>query len=271
MIRLVSQRGRVGKGAPPWARRRALDRHDGTLPGLQARTLRALACAALLCAGCAAGPGEAARQIGPVCAYPASGRAEVPGVVCLDKGILDYLAVAPESGKEYESLLVLECRPSELHAALLTLGARPGSIDPAFKADRRGDPLDANGRLLEDKRPRGDRVQIAVRRAEDADWTPVEAWITERGAQQPPERLEWVFTGSFFATAGDGVERYLADVYNTVAAVWYDGIAPLNLASAAGSPYRGDALGYEIRTERVPPVGTKVGVAFRLVKRPGGN
>jgi len=217
-------------------------------------------------AGCAArAPAGTVRTIGAIRVLAGEGRAEVPGEVCLDRGILDYLAVARESGKEYESLLVLDCRPSELHAALLALGARPGSIPPAFKAGRRGDPLGPDGRPRKDRRPRGDRIRVAVRRGGAAAWTPIEEWLLDRRTRRPPQRLEWVFTGSTFVRTDDGAERYLADVYRTVAAVWYDGVAPLNLAAAAGSPYRGENLGYEVHTRRVPPVGTRVLVAFRVV------
>src|SRR5205809_3031203 len=45
-----------------------------------------------------------------------------PGAVQLDKGYLEYLLVAP-FGSTHESLLVTEIQPSDLHFAMLLLGA----------------------------------------------------------------------------------------------------------------------------------------------------
>lgn len=224
----------------------------------------------LWCAACGWAGDKGARpavRIGKVTVRRAEGCAEVKASVCLDKGILDYLCVAPDSGKEYESLLRLQCRASSLHAALLALGARPGALDDAFKGQGRGDRERGKSGA-----PKGARVRLSVRwRAGGHEReAPVSAWVIERATGRPPEGLAWVFTGSFFAPRADGKGKvYLADEERIIVAMLYHGACVLNLASAAGSPYQGDDKGYEINAAAVPPVETPVWVVFRVMKDSG--
>jgi len=203
-------------------------------------------------------------RIGAVTVFRETGRAECPGEVCLAEGILDYLLVAPESGKEYESLIRVHAEPSWIHAALLALGARPGPIDPAFRFEGRGDPSSGSGAPA----AAASRVRIHVRWKEgDAVRTaPVEQWLTDRSTHRPAEGLEWAFTGSFFAPTFDGAgTRYMADSERLAASVLYHGACVLNIARAVGSPYRGEDLGFEVRSAVVPPVGAEVTVIFEPV------
>ena len=51
---------------------------------------------------------------------------EATGTISLaDDGILEFLAVEAK-GRDYESLLTLECRPAALQFALLLIGCEPG-------------------------------------------------------------------------------------------------------------------------------------------------
>jgi hypothetical protein len=191
--------------------------------------------------------------------------AEAPGTVCLEKDmtILDYLCVAENSGREYESLFRLDGKPSDLHAALLALGARPGSIPAKFKYDR---PDMTN---IEDKRPPGDKVRVTVVAMKDDQEkeTPIEAWLTDRRTRKPPRDLVWIFTGSFFAPAPDGKgQAYMADEERIAAAVLYHSASVLNLASDAGSPYQGEDLGYEIGKDPPQPRGAAVRLRFHVAE-----
>ena len=204
-------------------------------------------------------------RIGKVLVLADDGRVEVPAKVCLTSGILDYLCVAPASGKEYESLLRLECRPSSLHAALLALGARPGRIDPKFKsAEHEAGNPDLDGR------PLGDHVSISVRwgEGEDAQTVPVTDWLIDRATGAPATPLTWVFTGSFIAPSPDGKgKQYMADTERLVAAVLYHGACVLNLAHNAGNPYTGPKQGYEVNTQAVLPLESDVTVIFQFIKK----
>jgi len=199
------------------------------------------------------------------------GRAEVDAVVCLGEGILDYLVVPPDSGKEYETLLRMEARPSELHAALLALGARPGPLPPELRGENRGAPPDAAGEPTEGKPATvriGDRVTISVRWGEPGreKEAPIEEWLTDRATGKTAQGLSWIFSGSFFRKYPDGKEVYVGDVERLAVAVWYHAACVLNLGVAVGNPYRGERLGFEIKRAAVPPVGTPVRIIFKVLK-----
>ncbi len=204
-------------------------------------------------------------RIGSVKVYREQGYAEAPAEICLRAGVLDFLAVAPESGKEYESLFRLQCRPSSLHAALLALGARPGRIPDAFRFER-----DGGAAPEEAARPIGDRVRIRlVRHEEDAAAavTPVELLVTDRATQRSPARLEWIFTGSFFAPSPDGDgDVYVADLERLAVSMLYHSACVLNVASDAGSPYRGTDRGYEINESGLPRAGARLSLRFVFEK-----
>ncbi len=57
---------------------------------------------------------------------------------------------------------------------------------------------------------------------------------------------------------------YVGDLERTPVGLGYHKACVLNAASAAGNPYRGDTLGFEINTAAVPKVGTEVWVSFIL-------
>ena len=199
--------------------------------------------------------------IGNVQVYREQGYAEAPAEICLRAGVLDFLAVAPESGKEYESLFRLHCRPSSLHAALLALGARPGRIPEAFRFQRDG------GMAPEEAaRPVGDRIRIRVVRHEadgSAVTMPMELLVTDRATQRSPARLEWIFTGSFFAPSPDGDgDAYVADLERLAVSMLHHSACVLNVASDAGSPYRGADKGYEINESGLPPEGARLSLRF---------
>lgn len=208
---------------------------------------------------------EAPARIGKVAVFRQSGRAEIAAKVVLTKGILDYLCVLPNSGKEYESLLALDCQAASLHAALLALGARPGSISDGFRFEHRG-VREPDG----PRQPPGDHVRIMLRwRVGETEHTaPVEKWLIHRATRRAPESLTWVFTGSFFAPApGDWGRVYMADMEKLAVGMLYHGACVLNVASAAGNPYAGEDKGFEINPNAVPPLGAAVTVIFQAQKK----
>src|SRR5436190_13705635 len=59
----------------------------------------------------------------------------VDGQVCLREGQLEMFA-CPKGSKEHESVVSLNCKAEEVHAALLAAGGKPGtpvSFDPEYK------------------------------------------------------------------------------------------------------------------------------------------
>jgi len=199
------------------------------------------------------------RVLGKYTIYATEKRAEVRATVCLTAGILDFFAANADSGKEYESVLVLDGQCHELHAALLALGAKPGAMPESFKGDAAGAPRKEPATF-------GSRVGITLRWTDEKGehTAPAESWLIDRATKQPPEKLEWIFTGSFSGKDSNGQEVYVGDLERTPVGLWYRKACVLNAASAAGNSYRGDTLGFEINTAAVPKVGTEVWVSFVL-------
>jgi hypothetical protein len=199
------------------------------------------------------------RVLGKYTIYTAEKRAEVRGTVCLNTGILDFFAANADSGKEYETVLILDGECRELHAALLALGAKPGAMPESFKGDSATPPP------KEPPAP-GSRIGITLRWSDDKGehTANAESWLIDRATKRPPEKLEWIFTGSFSGKDADGREVYVGDLEKTPIGLWYHKACVLNAASAAGNPYRGEALGFEVNTAAVPKVGTEVRVSFVL-------
>lgn len=260
---------------------------------------------ALLVSGCAArGPDDMALRAGqPVKPRPAStpagpasekkvtlrgivvdrrtGEVQIEGEVCIEQGILEYLAVA-DHGKAYESLFQLHCHPSQLHAAMLMAGYVAGPVPPELRGDFAAEtattaPARPQGAPRVPPPPTGYwdrtktqptrvRIDVEVRQA-DGTWRPrpVEGFLIDRGHRRPPAPLTWAFTGSFFARDEEtGREAFIADVERSLIALWYDPTALLNLLRDVGNPYRGESSGLEANRADLPPVGTPV----RLILRP---
>lgn len=95
------------------------------------------------------------------------------------KGAIEYLIVA-RGGKEYETVLVVDCTPEELHQALLKIGLEPG--EPA----KDGDPPKGKGvRILAEYELRGKKVR-----------RPADELVLSIRTGKPLDPGPWVFTGS---------------------------------------------------------------------------
>lgn len=209
------------------------------------------------------------------------GELQIEGRVCLEQGVLEYLAVA-DGGKEYESIFALKCRPSQLHAALLIAGYEVGEVAPESRggfAPKQDPAADAPPEGAPNVTPPPDeywkatpteptRISLDVDvQQEDGSYQrfPVEHFLWDRELGQSPSRLTWAFTGSFFhRDPTSGWEVFVADVERSLVALWYDPTALLNSMEDVGNPYRGDTMGLEIHGDNVPAKGT----AIRLVLRP---
>lgn len=178
---------------------------------------------------------------------------EADGAVALREGILEFITVEPR-GREYESLLTLTAKPSALQFALLLIGCEPGH-DPAA-----GMPTATRPQF-----DKGTRLQIEIQWEADGQVqrVPVEQWLRDRKTGRPPERLEWVFNGSFFNRDISGNTIFQADAEEAHIALWWNPAIPINVVGDFGIPYQGDNLGFEVFTERVPPTGTPVKLILR--------
>ena len=241
-----------------------------------------------LFAGCAAPGGREIVALPGIRIQPSTGEIRVDGRVCLERGILEYLAVT-EGGKEYESAFALHCRPSHLHTAMLIARYQPGEvapeargdfgsdIDPAANEPREGMPRVTTPpeEYFANAGPAPTRVLIDVDvQQPDGRWRrqPIEYFLIDRNTGKSPPRLTWGFTGSFFhRDEQTGAEFFVADFEKSLIALWYDPTALLNLVEEVGNPYRDAAVGLEINPANLSRKGTPVRIILRPVSEVSGG
>ena len=165
---------------------------------------------------------------------------EATGHIALTNGILEFLAVEA-GGRDYESLVTLTCQPSALKFALLLVGCPEGETN--------GAPL---------------RIDIEWESGGKTNRLPAEALLLDRRTGQPPVRLPWIFSGSYFSPDLSGSNQvFAADLEQAHVALWWQPAALINVRETAGNPYRGDDQGFEVNSHRVPPLGTPIQLLFR--------
>lgn len=166
----------------------------------------------------------------------------VGGVVCLDKGPIEYFA-CPRQTKDYESIVAVRSSARLIHAALLAIGLQPGtpvSFDPDYKA--------ATGPVVDVTMRWKDKTGAEQRQ-------PAQEWIRDTRSQAAMKE-RWVFVGSSFWTdPADGKEYYQADGGDFICLSNFP-TAMLDLPIP--STQSNEALLFEVFEGRVPPVDTEV-------------
>ncbi len=174
---------------------------------------------------------------------------EATGKMALTDGILEFIAVEP-NGRDYESLLTLDCQPSELQFALVLIGCEPGAVPQQAKP---GEKIGSSLALELEWQAGGQTKRL-----------PIEQALVERRTKQPPAALPWVFNGSYFTKSPiTDKEVFQADEERAFIALWWEPSMPINLGGEYGDPYRGDTQGFEVRTAVVPPKDTPVTLILR--------
>lgn len=171
-----------------------------------------------------------------------------PGVVNMDSGPVEYLAVGPK-GKLHESLLRLDIRPIHLQVALLLLDLEPRNV-LRYQGDRRT--------------PQGAPVELLVRWRDAAGKTQehrAEDLLLEMPGQRPAPHGPWVFTGSRILKEG-----FEADLSHSLIAVWHDPAAILDNPRPAGA-----SNAYVVHSRRTPKRGTKVELVIRALPAPASR
>jgi len=173
---------------------------------------------------------------------PQKKRVVLVGKICLREGQLEMFA-CPEGTKEHESIISVPVKAYVIHAALLALGAKPGSptvFVPEFRPAS------------------GTRVDVSIywtdehgqrRSAWAQDW--VRHWRTGLPMQE-----HWVFAGSsFWVNEQTGEKYYQAEEGFLICLANFSTAMldiPVESSDAAGQ------LVFEAFTERIPPLGKRV-------------
>ncbi len=161
---------------------------------------------------------------------------------------------APLGQKAHETIVVTEVKPSELHAALVQLGLKPGA--PAMGVE--GEPTGPEVRLLLELpdltgRPRLVRIEDVIADAR-----------TGRGIQP----LKWRFTGSALApaTGGEADKGYAADRGGTLITLFP--VTGETAIQSSQSMKSRAVLNLDTRKDLVPPEGTPARLIVALGATP---
>lgn len=194
-------------------------------------------------------------QIGGLRLDKAQHTVTFPGKLNMADGALEYLLVTP-SGSTHESLLVTEIQPSDLHFAMLLLGAKGAGITTPAAEDAA--PAQINKEYLQHApKLKGDAIRISVKwKAGDAEKTvAVEDWLMNPKTQKASPRGSWIYTGSMFKG-----EHFLAQVEGTFAALVTQPSALINNPRANND----DDTAWEVNAKAVPPVETPLEIIIKL-------
>jgi len=194
------------------------------------------------------------------------GVVRVSGSFCQTRGIVEFLAVS-EGGRDHESLLYLDCVPSLLNAALLSLGLEGG--EPFHIEERKpGAPPGGLDYGTEEEPllyypPEGPRVHVYVQWKEgDREVRKrAEELLFDTRSEQPMKSGGWVFLGSRFAVdERTGEEVYVADITRNIISIWHS----FRGNTILDNPHAGGMYDdtYVPRTDVLPEGGTPVEVVF---------
>lgn len=181
---------------------------------------------------------------------------EATGKISITKGLLEFIAVEPK-GRDYESLLILDCKPSSLQFALLLIGCHTGTVR---KVDYFPIPIPVPGTSL--------TIEAKWKTAEGkVSRVPIEKWLLDRKTEKPPANLLWNFNGSPIVKHPTTQKTvFLSDEEQAHIALWEQPSILINLANPTGNPYQGEQQGFDVNSDDVPPAGTAVTLIFRAAK-----
>ncbi|MCG8651453.1 MAG: YdjY domain-containing protein [Pirellulales bacterium] len=162
-------------------------------------------------------------------------RVYVDGYVAMRDGPLEMFA-CPMGTKEHESVVGTLPQASEVHAALLAVGAKPGKpvrFLPEFKP--------ATGQRI--------RVWVCWLEGDKFHVTDARRWVQKTGTKQSMTS-EWVFAGSgFWLDPSDGRKYYRANSGDMICVSNFStAMLDVNIASSAEA----DDLRFSPFTERIP-------------------
>lgn len=203
------------------------------------------------------------------------GFVDVESEVCLDSGALELVACTKDS-KEHESIIAVLAEPVHIHMALLLIGAEPGN--PATQRQV-GEGDDKRWVFIP---ARGQKVHVSLV-IPDAEGKPVErpiadfiqhiedeaAFLENQNERKEQDRSfptsEFLFVGShLIETKEDAPRRYLAAESGNVISISTFGDEMLGLSEMFG--HVNGALVWEINTDLLPKLGTKVTLRLKPVK-----
>lgn len=152
---------------------------------------------------------------------PARGLCSIPVQVAVRDELLEYLLVGP-GGASHEAVFATDVMPSVLNAALLVLGAEPGTN--AVWSPKEPLPTEEEMRAgvspYDVQLPAGDTffLYVAWREGEETFLYRIEDCLRNLSDGRSMERHGWVYLGSRMlpGVGEDATERFAADVYQNL-------------------------------------------------------
>ena len=199
-------------------------------------------------------------EIGAIHLDKNTGSLSFPAKLNMSEGAIEYLICTPR-GSVHESLLVTDTPPTDIHFAMLLLGAKGAGLLAPAPADAPPAQIDAQY-LQRAPRLKGDSITLS------ATWkdaggkekkSPVEDWVLNSRTNKPAPRGPWIYTGSMFAE-----NQFLAQLQGTIASVISNPAALIN------NPRKGsdDDQVWTVNTKAAPPVETALEVTIKLEPAP---
>lgn len=183
-----------------------------------------------------------------------------PARLNMAEGLLEYLICTPQ-GSTHESLVVTEVRPSDIHFAMLLLGAKGAGLHAPAPED--APPGQINGDYLK-KAPelKGDVITLSARwkgRDGKPATTPLEDWVLNTSTKQAAPRGPWTYTGSMFSE-----NVFLAEQEGNIASL------VTNPASLINNPRKGskDDQVWVVNEKSVPAVETALEITISIQPAP---
>ena len=198
-------------------------------------------------------------QIGPLRVDQNARTVHFPGRLNMKEGLLEYLLVTPD-GSTHEALLVTDIQPSDLHFAMLLLGAKGAGLSTPAPED--APPAQINKEYLQTApKLKGDEVLISVawQEGETKKVVAVEDWLANAKTHKAPPRGPWLYTGSMFKEG-----RFLAQSEGIFGALVTYPSALINNPRAGND----DDSAWEVNTKAVPAVDTPVEISIKLTPPP---
>ena len=192
---------------------------------------------------------------------------DVNATVCLHEGLLELVACTKGS-KEHESILSIEARPMHIHAAMLLIGAKPGT--PAMRKARD----EARTRWVSVE-PVGDPIGVSIV-FPDSKGKPQEHPISKFISPAQPDEIvgvltkkkletfpaSFLFAGSHLVENGPGPKKYVCEQSGNVISISTFGDELLCLPGIHG--HQNNGLAWQVNPKGLPRVGEQVILRLRL-------
>jgi len=180
-----------------------------------------------------------------------------PGKINLVKDVVEYMLVTP-NGPTHESLLVSEVQPTDLHFAMLLLGAKGSGLSAPGPGDAPPGQIDAKY-LQNAPKLKGDNLLVTATwkdKEGKAHITPIEEWLLNTQTKKSATPGPWIYTGSMFGADGGFLAQQLGMCISVVT----------NPSALINNPRKGNNndLIWEINAKTVPPIDTPVEITFTI-------